>query len=230
MKKNKLNKIYLACAALFLLIATLSSCNAESSNRFSTNPVTMKIEGHTFTFPQNYSMDRDSEGFSMTLLMPDFAPRTRENEKFLENPSYNKDIQIAVGSGNTTIPPSPYFSDPKENKESLERFLANSSTKYKAPKKVNQHLIYYEALSGHENITIEDLYVYHEDNDIQFTLECPAKISKSSLANLCVSSLNIFGNLSLKYWYPMQYLPDALATHNKIKNLLVAFHNGEIRK
>lgn len=220
-------KHMLLIVCLILINFVLASCEEKNNDRFNTNDVSILVGQHRFTFPRNYSMSKEDGVLSMTLLMPNLQPRTRENEKFLEDPLYNKYIDIVLASGNINSSPSKYFLMKNENKKALDRFLNNQTIKYNKPIKVDSHLAYYEALSGPQKITIYDLYVYSENNDVQFILECPAKISKSTLGHLCGSTLNVFGNLRLKYWYPMQYLPNAFETHNKIKNLLETFYNGD---
>lgn len=222
MSKNILSSILIT-----LSLIGLSACKEKNSDRFDTNPISVEIAGHTFVFPRNYSMGKHEETIGITLLMPEFQPRTIENERLIENVSLRRYIRIVLGGGDLTKRANSEFLIRGSNENQLKFLLEKNATKYTAANRIKNDVVYYEALSGPKDVTVDDLYVYYRKGGVQFILECPSKNFKQKLELLCTSSSNVFGNMHLKYWYPIQYLPNAEEIHRKIKNMLVSFHKGE---
>lgn len=218
-----MKKILKFFTLLSLVLALAAGCKETKNRRFDTRPITLVIAGNTFHLPQNYTTQGDS--LHMRLLMPEFLPRTDENEALIENTMLERYIQINVmpNSDGRKIPNPHFYAD-----NWGERYLKNvfyPNAKFKNLKKLGNGFDYYEAITG--PAWFNDLYVLKRKGKITLILECTSrKVSDPPPHPQCAATQPIFGNLTLNYWYPVKYLPQAKEIHSKIETLLVKFRQG----
>jgi len=156
----------------------------------------------------------------MQLLLPDFEPRTLDNESIFENALSKRQLTI-------NLSPAQGAGDVEHQADNLNYYLnkqiSDGSMHYKKQATAKYGMTHYvsQKSEGWE----QDLYVYTDGGQAKFILKCG---TEETIPNpLCEATLLKYGNTILYYSYPIKNLPYAIEINQRIDSLIYSFKKAE---